>query len=128
MKFNNLQEGFLGEEAASKYLQKLGYSILERNFKKRYGEIDIIAIDPTSASGREKTLVFVEVKTRRSHDYGAPLESITPWKLKSVIKTAQYFVLTHKKMPELLRIDAVSVVLDGNNNPKEIEHIKNISQ
>lgn len=128
MKSNNLQEGFLGEEAASNYLKKHGYAIIERNFKKRYGEIDIIAIDPSTGSGREKTLVFVEVKTRRSHDYGAPLESITPWKLRSVVKTAQYFVMTHKNMPELLRIDAVSVLLDRNNNPREIEHVKNISQ
>ena len=108
-----------GEGKACEYLRKNGYKIIERNFRKGYGEIDIIAT-------HKDTLVFVEVKTRTSDQFGSPLEAITFWKLKSLIKTAQYYKMIHPKLPDSLRIDAVSVVLlDG--QVKKIEHIKNIS-
>lgn len=109
-----------GENLASDYLTKKGYKILERNFRKRYGEIDIVALD-------RDTLVFIEVKTRRSSQFGSPLEAITPWKLKSVIKTAYFYKLTHPKLPERLRIDAVSVKLVNSGACEEIELVKNIS-
>jgi len=108
-----------GEDKACELLRKLGYKIIERNFRKGYGEIDIIAL-------HKNTLVFVEVKTRTSNSFGSPLESITPWKLKSLIKTAQYYKMTHRNLPESLRIDAVSVILNG-NEVQNIELIKNIS-
>ncbi|MBI4096675.1 MAG: YraN family protein [Candidatus Levybacteria bacterium] len=113
----------LGEEKACEYLKKLGFKIIERNFRKGYGEIDIIAID---SSEKEKVLSFTEVKTRTSNSYGSPLEAITYWKLKSLIKTAQYYKLTHNNLPKSLRIDAVSVVLNG-NEAKSIEITRNIS-
>lgn len=114
----------LGEDKACEYLKKLGFKIIERNYRKSYGEIDIVALDPTTASGQ--VLVFVEVKTRTSNQFGSPLESITYWKLKSLLKTAQYYKMTHKNLPESLRIDAVSVtILD--NKVKEIKLSKNIS-
>ena len=116
----------LGEDYACEYLRKNGYKIIERNFRKGYGEIDIIAIDKPSGSG-EKILVFVEVKTRTSGSFGSPLEAITYWKLKSLIKTAQYYKMIHPKLPDSLRIDAVSVVLSGENKIKNMEHIKNFS-
>jgi len=109
----------LGEDKACEYLKKLGFKILERNYRKTYGEIDIIAID-------KDVLAFIEVKTRTSDQFGSPLESITPWKLKSLIKTAQYYKMTHKNLPESLRIDAVSVILSG-NDVQNIELIRNIS-
>ena len=109
----------LGENEAAKYLSSKGYTILERNYSKRYGEIDIVAV-------KNKTLVFVEVKTRTSSQFGSPLEAITPWKLKSVVRTAEYYKLTHQNLPDLMRIDAVSVQLDG-NKVESIEHIENIS-
>lgn len=109
-----------GEDLASKFLQNKGYKILERNFRKGYGELDIIAIEQ-----RTKTLVFIEVKTRTNSDFGSPFEAITPWKLKSIIKTAQFYKLTHKNLPESLRIDAISVELKFNNH--KIEHLQNIT-
>lgn len=116
---SKILEGKHGEDIASDFLSKKGFKVIERNFKKRYGEIDIVAID-------DNVLVFVEVKTRSSSKYGSPLESITPWKLRAVIKTAQYYKLTHSKLPEQLRIDAISIELFDGRMPK-IEHIKNIS-
>lgn len=120
MNFTKIDEGKRGEELAAKYLQKKGYRILEKNFRGRYGEIDIVALE-------KDTLVFIEVKTRTSSQFGAPLESITPWKLRSVIKTAQFYKLTHSKLPEAMRIDAVAVLLNSDGDAK-IEHIENISQ
>ena len=113
----------LGEDKACEYLKKLGFKIIERNFRKGYGETDIVAIDQ---SEKEKVLVFVEVKTRTSNSYGSPLEAITYWKLKSLIKTAQYYKMTHRNLPDALRIDAVSVLLNG-NNVESIELTRNIS-
>ena len=113
----------LGEDKACEYLKKLGFKIIERNFRKGYGEIDIVAIDQ---SEKEKVLVFIEVKTRTSNSYGSPLEAITYWKLKSLIRTAQYYKMTHRNLPDALRIDAVSVLLNG-NNVESIELTRNIS-
>lgn len=114
----------LGEEKASLYLKRNKFHILTRNFRKRYGEIDIVAID---TSLKEKALVFVEVKTRRSNSFGNPLEGITLWKLKTLIKTAEYYKMTHRNLPDTMRIDAISVSLTQNNIVEKIEHIKNIS-
>ncbi len=124
MKISN-PTAILGEQKACEYLKKLGFKILERNFRKGYGEIDIVAIDPSAGSGQE-VLAFVEVKTRTSNQFGTPLEAITYWKLKSLIKTAQYYKMTHRNLPESLRIDAVSVILNG-QDVQSIELIRNIS-
>ncbi len=120
MSFAKIAEGKKGEELALSFLKKQGYIILEKNFKVRYGEIDIIALD-------KDILVFIEVKTRSSFKFGTPLEAITYWKLKSVIKTAEYYKLTHPKLPEAMRIDAVSVQISSNNEVN-IELTKNISE
>src|SRR3989344_6550689 len=104
----------LGEEIAAKYLLDKGYKIIERNFRKGYGEIDIIAID-------KDTLVFIEVKTRTSRKFGSPLEQITPYKLKALERTSLFYKKLHPKLPDGLRIDAVSVELDSSNNPSNIE-------
>jgi len=115
----------LGEDKACEFLRKNGYKIIERNFRKGYGEIDIVAIHSSAGSG-QAVLVFVEVKTRTSNSFGNPLEAITPWKLKSLIKTAQYYKMIHPKLPDSLRIDAISVILSG-NDVQSIELTKNIS-
>ncbi len=108
-----------GEDLASKYLAKIGYTIIERNFRKNNGELDIVAT-------HKGILVFVEVKTRTSDQFGTPLESITPSKIRTITKTAQFYKLLHPKLPDSLRIDAIAVDLSIYNNPK-IEHIENIS-
>lgn len=116
---NNLPLGSLGETEAVHYLQKQGYRIIERNFKKRYGELDIIAIDG-------ETLVFVEVKTREGDEYGDPVEAITPWKLKSLVRAAEYYKSLHPELPDAMRIDFVGVKME-NAVIKEINLIKNIT-
>ncbi len=110
-----------GEDFAAKFLQKKGYKILDRNFRKSYGELDIVAIEQ-----KTETLVFVEVKTRTSSEFGSPFEAITPWKLKTLIKTAQFYKLSHKNLPESLRIDAIGIKIN-NNGEMDVDHIQNIT-
>ena len=110
----------IGEQAACRFLQKEGYRIIERNFRKGYGEIDITAIN-------ENSLVFIEVKTRTSDKFGDPLEAITPWKLETLIKTVYFYKKLNSNLPDRLRIDAVSVRLSQDNKVESIEHVKNIS-
>lgn len=109
-----------GEDLAAKYLQNHGYKIIERNFRKGYGEIDIICV-------KDNVLVFVEVKTRATNLYGGAIESIARYKLHSLIKTAQYYKLIHKNLPDALRIDAILIDLKPDNSPSKINHIENIS-
>lgn len=113
-----------GEELAVEFLRKKGYKIIDRNFRRGYGEIDIVAIENL---GKEKTLIFVEVKTRSSTKFGSPLEAIPFWKIKSLVRTAQFYKLIHSNLPDSLRIDAVAVTLSKNNSVENIEHVKNIS-
>lgn len=109
-----------GEELATNFLRQKGFKIIERNFRKGYGEIDIIAT-------KDKTLVFIEVKTRTSNKFGTPLESITYFKLKTLIKTAEFYKILNPHLPEQMRIDAISVELDNLEKLIKIEHIENIS-
>jgi len=113
----NISLGKNGEEIAVKFLEKLGYKILETN--KRFSklcEIDIIALD-------KDTLVFVEVKTRKTDVCGHPLEAITRTKYNH-IKQGLFLYLQENPQYKKFRIDAISVLI----KPEiKIEHLKNIS-
>ncbi|OGH15887.1 MAG: hypothetical protein A3C30_03605 [Candidatus Levybacteria bacterium RIFCSPHIGHO2_02_FULL_40_18] len=110
----------IGEDLACEYLVSKGYKIIERNFRKKYQEIDIIAI-------KNSTLVFVEVKTRRSDSFGSPFESITPWKLKHLVRLAQFYKQLHPNLPDFMRIDAIGIILSPGNKVESLEHLENIS-
>jgi len=110
--------GARGEKLAASLLRQKGYKILERNFRCRLGEIDIVAQDGD-------TLVFVEVKTRWSEKFGPPEEAVTARKLRSIEKTGQYFRLLHPGLPEAERIDVVAIELDGAGKVTREELIKN---
>src|SRR3989338_4019157 len=101
---NNIPTGRFGEEKAAQFLLSKGFKIIERNFKKPHGDIDIIALDG-------QTLAFIEVKTRISSRYGPPEEAIPPWKIRSLIQSAQYYKLLHQDLPDSMRIDLVAVSL-----------------
>ena len=113
---NNLSIGKNGEEIARNYLIKQGYKILEMNKRfSRFCEIDIIALD-------KNTLVFCEVKTRKTNICGQPLEAITKSKYQN-IKRGVYLYLQENSEYKNFRIDAISIIL----TPKlEIKHLKNI--
>ena len=113
--------GYYGEDLACQYLKKQGYQILERNYRIRGGEIDIVCKDGDY-------LVFVEVKARYSREFGPPAESITPWKIKSLKKTALFYVVKNHWGNKPYRLDVVTLdFVDDRENPK-IELIKNITQ
>lgn len=113
--------GKLGEDVAASFLSKKGYTVLQRNFKARYGELDIIAI-------HNNTLVFIEVKTRTNVHFGTPEEAITPRKLHELIQTSQYYVLLHPELPKLLRIDVIGIMMDEiTEEVQRITHTENIT-
>lgn len=119
MKISN-PTAIIGEDAACVYLQKKGYKVIERNFRKGYGEIDIIAT-------HKNVLVFIEVKTRSSSKYGTPFESITLSKLSFLVRGAKFYkYMMHPELPDDLRIDAIGVEVWGDEVLK-IEHLENIS-
>lgn len=115
---DNKKTGALGEDKAVKYLEDNGYTIIERNRHfSRACEIDIIALD------KKKTLVFVEVKTRKTEFLGSPMEAITKTKYQN-IRTGLFTYLQEHPEYKKFRIDAISIVLE----PEEkLEHLQNIS-
>lgn len=117
---DNTKIGSKGEEIACKYLQKQGYKILERNYRIRGGEIDIVAKEGDS-------LVFIEVKTRWSHDFGLPVESMTSWKIRHLLKTARFYIQKIKWGDRPYRLDFVSVDFADSREDPKIELIKNIT-
>jgi len=110
--------GKLGEKVAQKFLKKQGYHIYEVSFRCPQGEIDIIA-------QQKDYLVFVEVRTKSSLDFGTPEESLTQSKKKKLIASALTYAKTHQNLPSLWRIDVVAIELDDKGQAKRIELIEN---
>lgn len=112
------ETGILGEKLARDFLRKRGYRILEANYRCPEGEIDLIA--------RHKDyLVFIEVRTKRSLEFGSPEESITAIKKERLRAVAAHYQQTHDNLPQLWRIDVVAVELDRRGKPSRIELIEN---
>ena len=109
--------GILGEKLARDFLKNRGFSILETNYRCPEGEIDIVARD-------KDCLVFVEVRTRTSLNFGIPEESITRAKKKRMIAAAQYYQQAQDDPLPLCRIDFVAVELER-GKPIRIELIEN---
>lgn len=97
--------GKIGESLAVDALREQGYTILVRNYRCRYGELDII--------GKVgDTLTFIEVKTRRSSRFGLPEDAVTMRKQKQIIKSAQYYLAEHNLFDHDCRFDVVSVTIE----------------
>ncbi len=114
----NLRQVFgkFGEDLAVRYLKKKGYQVLCRNYRTRFGEIDIIAKDAD-------TIVFVEVKSRRTSTFGHPKDSITHSKQKKISKTALYYLKTNDQSNCRARFDVVTV--NSADKKIDVEIIKN---
>jgi len=108
--------GAQGEEIAARYLLSKKYEILDRNYRCRHGEIDIIA-------RRKNILIFVEVKTRRSCAFGSPLEAVSLKKQRSISSVAQAYLQHNRLFGSAARFDVIAVLL-GSGIP-EIEHLEN---
>jgi putative endonuclease len=101
----NRLSGAWGEELALRYLMQRGYVLIERNYRTRYGELDLIL-------RQGNTLVFVEVKMRRGTGFGHPLEAVTPRKRASIRALAVRYLSEKKPRFDALRFDAVGIIVD----------------
>ncbi len=119
-RFANKIKGNLGEDAACQYLKENKYRIIERNYKNQFGEIDIIAKN-------KEDLVFVEVKTRGSIDFGTPAQAVNYSKKQHIINAARFYI--SKNVTELnIRFDIIEVyakLIYGEFVVEDINHIEN---
>lgn len=113
---DNKTLGELGEAIAVTFLKGLKYSVVERNFRCKCGEIDIIARDG-------KTIVFVEVKTRRNTAFGVPQLAVTPFKQRQISKAALTWLAQKKMQDAGARFDVIAIVQPDHAVP-QIDHIK----
>lgn len=107
--------GARGEAAAARYLKRRGLTILARGDRSPWGEIDLIAVD-----GR--TVVFVEVKTRRSHDRGHPADAVDLRKQRQVTRAALAYLKRHRLLENPCRFDVVAVTWPETAWRPKIEH------
>jgi putative endonuclease len=105
-----------GEEIAEGYLKKKGFRMVERNYRCRGGEVDLIALD-------RRVIVFVEVKARNDASFGSPLESVHPRKQQRMTRAALIFLSEHKLHHREARFDVVGISFAG--GAPVVEHIQN---
>ena len=121
MKSENKSVGDFGETSACTYLKHRGYKILERNYRNRGGEIDIIA-------EKGSYVVFVEVKTRNSEDFGAPSEAVNAVKQQKIANTAMAYIMQHRPDNDF-RFDVIEVMYKksvfGGFKTVKVNHIEN---
>jgi putative endonuclease len=113
----NTQVGKYGEDRACEFLERLGYKVIDRNWRCSAGEIDVIAHD-------ENCLVFAEVKTRTRVGFGHPFEAITSAKMRTMRQLVGEWCKAHQVSSAQVRLDAVSVLLTGGK--VHIEHLKQV--
>ena len=116
---DNSSVGNLGEEIAANFLTARGFRILERNFRCKGGEVDIIAREP-----RDKSLVFIEVKARRGLSYGVPQLAVTPFKQRQISKAALTWIAKNNQHNQNARFDVIAILLDAGGR-HTVEHIIN---
>lgn len=108
--------GKIGEDIATRYLEQIGYEIIQRNFECKIGEIDIIAKD-------KEEIVFVEVKTRASTLYGQPKDAVDVTKKKHIYRTAEFYIYIRHLEKYSVRIDVIEVY--KKEGKFKVHHIKN---
>ncbi|NLY77383.1 MAG: YraN family protein [Tissierellia bacterium] len=113
---SNIDKGILGERIAQEYLISNGYKIRERNYRTKIGEIDIVA-------EKLDTLVFIEVKTRTSTNYGFPYEAVDIRKQNKIVKSSLVYMKENGIRNCQVRYDIIEVFLF---DPPKINHIENV--
>lgn len=108
--------GAAGERLAADHLQSRGYRILERRYRTRLGEVDLIA----SAGD---TLVFLEVKTRRGDRFGSPLESVNARKRERLARAAAQYLATGRRSETTVRFDVIGIVWPDRGRPV-LDHVE----
>ena len=115
--YERRKTGIIGEKVACDYLKNKGYTIIERNFRCKMGEIDIIA-------WKNNEIIFIEVKTRSSNLFGEPIEAVNKPKQKHLINTVKYYIYLNQLENEFIRLDVIEVYLKEKSY--KINHIKQI--
>ena len=110
--------GNKGERLAARFLRRKGFKILARQYATRWGEIDLIALDG-------ETVVFVEVKSRRSQAAGHPVEAITYDKQKKLTRMALAYLKRHGLLENSARFDVVAVLWPDGAKQAEVQHYQN---
>jgi len=110
--------GETGEQIAACHLFKKGFRLLEHNWRCEVGEIDLIAED-------RGTVVFVEVKTRKSLTSGAPEEAVDRDKRRRIVRAANWYLQPWNRWPQQIRFDVVGIELDENDGVTAIRHTAN---
>ena len=113
------QLGLLGEQLAVDHLVGRGWRVLARNWRCRYGELDVVAVDP------ENALVFVEVKTRTGDGFGGLAYAVPPQKVRRLRRLAGLWLAGQDISWASVRLDVVGVRLGGSRNP-QITHLPGI--
>lgn len=111
---NNIEKGKFGEEVALKYITSKGGKIIEKNYRTKLGEVDLIA----KLNGE---LVFIEVKSRSNIHYGYPAESVNYRKKRKILNVAKYYLLDNSLYNLSIRFDVIEIYLDE----RKINHIVN---
>jgi putative endonuclease len=109
--------GQRGERAAARFLRRRGYHVVARGERDRIGELDLVAVD-----GR--TVVFVEVKTRRSHDAGHPAEAVDEAKQRQLTRLALAYLKRHGLLEYASRFDVVAVTWPNKVRRPQIQHFQ----
>lgn len=112
----NKDIGNYGEELALTYLKDKGYRIISRNFRNKYGEIDLIC-------KLKDLLIFIEVKSRFSSLYGSPLEAVTYFKQKQILKLCKLYIMKNNLYNLNCRFDVIEIYFNINNDLYSINHI-----
>jgi len=115
------QLGALGEQLATDHLTSLGLHILQRNWRCRYGELDVIAADTAA-----RTVVFVEVKTRTGDGFGGVAQAVTAQKVRRLRRLAGLWLASQNGSWAAIRIDVIGVQIGRRRTP-EITHLRGIS-
>jgi putative endonuclease len=110
--------GRWGEKQAVRFLKRLGFKIIERNFVSPVGEIDVVAREGD-------VLVFVEVKTRTEADFGGPLPAVNASKRRKLVQVAKSYLAGRRALDVKCRFDVVGVVQKLGSDEPEIEHVRN---
>jgi len=117
---NDYELGKIGEQKACDYLIEKGYELIDKNFRSRMGEIDLVV-------KKGQILVFVEVKLKTSDKFGTPEEMITPAKIGKVRKMAEFFLLKHPEFREMLyRIDTVCLLANESGEIANLNHYEDL--
>ncbi|TDT61593.1 YraN family protein [Fonticella tunisiensis] len=114
----NKKIGSIGEDIARKYLIRNGYKILDKNYRTKFGEIDIIAKD-----GRY--IVFIEVKSRKGSKFGYPREAVDSFKQNRLKNLATLYIANKNLWDSMIRFDVVEVLLGETDREKSVAIIKN---